>query len=243
MTFRYAAISCTALLPLAALADVAGWSVTIDPARPVSMEPVYARIAFVEACAIDPARTAIRQEGTGIRVTVYSQAGCSPGSGSSAQEISLGQFRPGAFAVFVSAPVGVQLTSAPFLVVESEPAAGAAPAVNYTDMWWNPQESGWGINIAHHASGRLFASWFTYDQSGAPLWFTLQPGQWTSTTSFTGPIYRTTGPSFAAPFDPTRITVAAVGSGTFSFDSARSATFSYTVGSVTSSRRIERQVF
>jgi len=231
-------------VPACAMADVAGWSVTVVPARPVSQEPVHARVAFSQTCAIDPGRTTLRQEGASIYVTVYSEAGCVPAPGSSSQEVGLGQFHPGAFAVFVVAPIGLQLTSAPFLVAESQPfMSGPMPAVNYTDMWWNPQESGWGINITQHPSGRLFGSWYTYDASGAPLWFTLQPGQWTSTTTYTGPVYRTTGPNYAAPFDPSRITVAAVGSGTFSFDSARSGTFTYTVGPVTSSRRIERMVF
>lgn len=244
MGTRIAALVVALLAPLGAIADVAGWSVTVTPALPVSQEPVYARVAFSQTCAIDPGRTTVTHEGASLFVTVFSQPGCVPAAGSSSQEVSLGQFHPGTFAVFVRAPIGLQLASSPFRVVEAPaPASGAMPLVNYTDMWWNPQESGWGINVTHHPSGRLFASWFTYDASGAPLWFTLQPGQWTSTTTYTGPIYRTTGPDFAAPFDPSRITVAAVGTGTFAFDGARSGTFSYTVGTTTGSRRIERMVF
>ena len=43
-------------------------------------------------------------------------------------------------------------------------------ATNYTDMWWaaGGVESGWGINFAHE-SDILFATWFTYDYTGAAL--------------------------------------------------------------------------
>ena len=52
---------------------------------------------------------------------------------------------------------------------------------------------------------------------------------------------RAAGPP--APFDPSRVTATQVGTGTFTFDSASSGTFTYTVNNVTSSRRIERMVF
>jgi hypothetical protein len=243
MNHRWRAWLLSALAPLGALADVPGWSVTVDPSRPVAQEPVYARVTFSQTCAIDPTRTTVRQDGSSLIVTVFSLPDCVAGPGSSTQDISLGQFHPGTFAVFVRAPVGIQLTSAPFLVVDAQPFAQPAPLVNYTDMWWNPQESGWGMNLTQHPSGRLFASWYTYDASGTAIWFTLQPGQWTSPTTFTGPIYRTTGPNFATPFDPSRITVAQVGTGTFTFDSPRTANFSYTVNGVAGARRIERMVF
>jgi len=31
-------------------------------------------------------------------------------------------------------------------------AAQSVPAANYSDMWWNPGESGWGISITQHPS-------------------------------------------------------------------------------------------
>ena len=63
-------------------------------------------------------------------------------------------------------------------------AAQSVPAANYSDMWWNPAESGWGISIAQHAStNQVFAVWYTYDprepaSSGRfkPLWLVM-PGR------------------------------------------------------------------
>ena len=50
-----------------------------------------------------------------------------------------------------------------------------AAATNYQGIWWagtsaNPAtEQGWGINFTHQGD-IIFASWFTYDLDGTPLW-------------------------------------------------------------------------
>ncbi len=56
-----------------------------------------------------------------------------------------------------------------WLGVVSTPATAASPATNYQGLWWNPQESGWGINFAHQGD-IIFATWFTYDTQGKPWW-------------------------------------------------------------------------
>src|SRR5206468_1198006 len=47
--------------------------------------------------------------------------------------------------------------------------ANLASATNYQGLWWNASESGWGINFAHQDS-TIFATWFTFDGDGTPLW-------------------------------------------------------------------------
>ena len=43
-------------------------------------------------------------------------------------------------------------------------SAPDVPAVDYTDLWWNPNESGWGLNIVQHASQPTSSRvWYTYD--------------------------------------------------------------------------------
>jgi hypothetical protein len=239
-----ASVVLFALPSYSAFADVAGYSISIMPSAPVSLEPVYAKVANTQLCAIDPAKTTMSQDGMTIIVVVRPKDNCLPVGSTVTQDLSLGQFHSGQFSVVVRDAQGQQLTSGQFRVAESgAPRSTPAAMVNYTDLWWNPQESGWGISLTHHASGRLFAVWFTYDDAGMPVWFTLQPGQWTSVTTYTGPIYRTSGPSFAAPFDPSRVAVSQVGTGTLTFHDSSSATFSYTAGGVSSERRIERMVF
>ena len=50
-----------------------------------------------------------------------------------------------------------------------------AHAENYSDHWYNPSESGWGVTIADHDT-QLFAVWYAYDTDGSPLWFTVPGG-------------------------------------------------------------------
>src|SRR5205814_3193098 len=54
--------------------------------------------------------------------------------------------------------------------------AAVPPAANYQGLWWNAppgSESGWGINFAHQGD-TIFATWFTYDANGKPLWLAVQ---------------------------------------------------------------------
>ena len=225
-------------------ADIAGWSMTVNPARPIALEPVYARVAINQTCPLDPLQTRIRHEVSAIVVTISGLgSSCLPTGGQSVQDLSLGQFHAGQFSVVVRSADGVQLTAAQFEVVDSRAQGDQSPQINFSDLWWNPQESGWGIGITHHASGRVFVTWYTYAQNEAPLWFTLQPGEWTSINTYTGPIYRTSGPYYGNPFNASQITITRVGTGTLTFDSPSSALFAYTLEGVSSSRRIERMIF
>ena len=124
------------------------------------------------------------------------------------------------------------------------PYLGAAPAngTDYTDLWWNPAESGWGLNIIQHASRNIFAVWYTYGNDGKPTWFTLPGGTWTANT-FTGLVYSTSGPAANTSFDPTRVRVNQVGSATLTFNGANSGTWSYTINGVSGAKSITRQPF
>jgi hypothetical protein len=115
------------------------------------------------------------------------------------------------------------------------PALGqSTPAANYTDMWWNPTESGWGVSFAQHASGQAFAVWYTYDPReltatgrAKPLWFVVPGGTWTSPTRFTGTAYVTNGVPFHQSGSNPRAT--AVGTFTFEFSTSSAGTFTYSV--------------
>jgi hypothetical protein len=49
--------------------------------------------------------------------------------------------------------------------------APAAAATDFTDIWFIPQESGWGVNIVQSDSF-LFATFFIYGSDKAPTWYT-----------------------------------------------------------------------
>jgi hypothetical protein len=124
---------------------------------------------------------------------------------------------------------------------------GTASGPNYQDLWWRSpaaSESGWGVNLTHQGN-ILFATWFTYDASGKGMWLVMSNGARVGNTStYTGALYRTTGPAFSAtPWDKSQVSITQVGTATFTFDDANSGTFSYTVNGVSGSKVITRQVF
>jgi hypothetical protein len=125
---------------------------------------------------------------------------------------------------------------APFL------AAGST-APNYTALWWNPSESGWGINLTHQAD-ILFATLFTYDEDGQAMWLVAsnlaaQPGG-----TFAGELYRLTGPPFfQSPWNPAGTVLTTVGTMSVGFSDASNGTLIYTFNGATVTKAITRQIF
>jgi hypothetical protein len=120
-----------------------------------------------------------------------------------------------------------------------------AGATNYQDLWWAApagSESGWGVNFTHQGD-TIFATWFTYDTDGTPLWLVVT-AQRTMAGVYSGTLYRTTGPAFnAVPFNPAAVNATPVGNATLTFANGNAATFAYTVNGIAQSKAITRQVF
>jgi hypothetical protein len=124
-------------------------------------------------------------------------------------------------------------------------------ATNFQDLWWKfpaTTESGWGINF-NHEGDTIFATWFTYDHDGDPLWLVVTAPK-TAPGVYSGDLYRTTGPPFSAmPFNPALVMPTKVGTATFTFADGNNATFAYTVqladmmSSVTQAKAVTREVF
>ena len=120
-------------------------------------------------------------------------------------------------------------------------AQTATPAVDYTDLWWNSDESGWGMAITHQF-GNIFLAWYVYDANGKPFWY-VAPACTVEGSSCSGTLYRTTGPAFGPPLDPTKVQATSVGSAIVSFVDANNAVLSYTVDGVSGTKAIKRQLF
>ena len=124
-----------------------------------------------------------------------------------------------------------------------------AAAANYQDLWWatGGTEPGWGINFAHQGNS-IFATWYTYDAGGMPLWLSVLAQRVGATNVYTGQLYRTSGPRFDA-YDPTKAVPVQVGTATLTFADGNHATFGYaTTGAgglptVTQSKQITRFAF
>ncbi len=128
------------------------------------------------------------------------------------------------------------------LVPYNGPATVTPAAVNYQGMWWNPAESGWGIDFAHQGDV-IFATWFTHDANGK-AWYMSMTATQTGLSTFSGTLVRTTGPALdAVPFDPNQVQRTPVGSGTLTFSDANNGTLSYTVNGVSQTKTITKQVF
>ena len=112
--------------------------------------------------------------------------------------------------------------------------ANLASATNYQDMWWNPAESGWGMNFTHQGD-MIFATWFTYDGDGKPLWLVVA-GR--GPRGSIGDGEHGKGPAFdAEPFDPGKVVGTPVGDATFRFADGNNGRFAYTVNGTGQRRR------
>jgi hypothetical protein len=110
--------------------------------------------------------------------------------------------------------------------IERQSFGNAAPqwGSDFTDLWFNPAESGWGVSLAQHGNN-VFGVWYAYDTDGQPLWFVLPGVQFTSSTAFKGKLYTTTGPYYGnATFDPTAVKPSEAGSATFNMNLGAAAT-------------------
>ena len=126
-------------------------------------------------------------------------------------------------------------TTIPLLALALPAAGQSTPATNYSDMWFNPSESGWGISFTQHGgTNQVFAVWYTYDprepaSSGQskPLWIVMPGGTWTSPTSITGTVYVTNG----VPFNQggSNLRNNPVGRFTFNFSGSSSGQFVYEI--------------
>jgi lysyl endopeptidase len=119
----------------------------------------------------------------------------------------------------------------------------ATPIADFTDLWWNPAESGWGLSLVQHASRVMFGVWYTYGLDGKRTWFVLPSGTWTNSRTYTGLVYATTGPAANGAFDPARVRTSPVGSATLTFSDANNGTFAYTINGLSGSKTITRQPF
>jgi len=123
-------------------------------------------------------------------------------------------------------------------------AARASSGTNFSDQWWNPSESGWGVSILQQADV-LFIDVFVYGPDNRPTWYTaaayFQPQS--GRLLFSGDLVATTGPWFGAFFNPAAVLPRKVGTLQFEASSTDFATLTYTVDGVVVSKPIERQAW
>jgi hypothetical protein len=92
-----------------------------------------------------------------------------------------------------------------------------ARAGQFSDLWFNPQESGWGMNVVQQLD-TAFVTLFVYGPDGKPTWYVAPAVEVIAYSSggglpvFAGALYKTEGPYHAGPFDPSKVKATVVGS-------------------------------
>jgi hypothetical protein len=199
--------------------------------------------------------TLVSMSGNTVTVSVQMRGAFFPEEVIAPLDVVLGKFPQGSYDVNVlkvteGLPNSVAGTA--HFDVAARNTQASAPMYDYSDMWWNSAESGWGISLTQHPSANLFAAWFVYGSDGKPIWYVIPNGTWLTTPSglfsdgvsqYSGAVYRTRGPYYGGSFDPSQVMVTPVGSGNLMFTDYSHAVFSYTVDGVTGSKTIERQPF
>ena len=137
------------------------------------------------------------------------------------------------------------ILSALAMVMTTSAFTPIAHANNYQDLWWNPNESGWGINISQQGDV-MFATWFIYGAGNQPTWVFLSRADRSGATgnTFAGEIFQAVGTPFAVvPFAPLRgEDVTKVGTATLVFSDARTGTLAYSINGAQVVKQITRQV-
>jgi hypothetical protein len=250
----FAAVVLLGFLALIAeAAQAQPYSVQLVPQAPRSLETVSVRVTsggvyFCDTGSVSMGGVSMNANTITVTLACGQLFDLLPPVPISSFDVELGRFPAGSYElVVIEGNPATPAINVAFAVTERHsfaiPYNFNFPVADFTDHWWNPQESGWGISIMQHPSDRLVAAWFVYNQTGQPVWYTLQPGAWTAPTVYTGPVYKTTGPYYAGPFDPRQVGVTQVGTATLSFTDSNTGTFSYTVEGISGSKAITRLPF
>jgi len=121
-------------------------------------------------------------------------------------------------------------------------AGGTPPAVDYTDLWWNANESGWGVALTQQF-GTIFATWYAYDDSGKAIWY-VASNCTVAGSGCSGDLYKVSGGSMpSVPWNSAALAVTKVGAVSFAFSDSSTGTMTYTINGLDGSKAISRQLF
>ncbi len=113
-----------------------------------------------------------------------------------------------------------------------------AAVTDFSDLWWNGSESGWGMQLVR-GGDVTFATLFVYDAQSHPTFFTATLGS--DGGSWLGPLYATSGPYYGDAFDASKVSARPVGVLTFTPSTSGSAQLQYTVDGVVVTKAVTRQ--
>ncbi|HEX8009992.1 MAG TPA: hypothetical protein VF814_03510 [Casimicrobiaceae bacterium] len=117
----------------------------------------------------------------------------------------------------------------------------SAQATDYTDMWFVPAESGWGVSFTQNENV-IFMTFFIYGPDNKPTWYVAITAL-DANGDYTGSLYSTLGTYFGAPWNPADHPPATLaGTATFVPANAYQGTLTYTlIGGPTVVKSIVRE--
>lgn len=127
------------------------------------------------------------------------------------------------------------------VALASTSAAASTNTTEITDMWFNPDESGWGVNMILQ-NNVAFMTFFIYDENRNPVWYTAQL-YFRTGFEWSGLVYASRGPWFGGTFLPTSVTIRQAGTATFSMSESNldRATLTYVIDGVSVTKNLQRQ--
>lgn len=240
---------CIFAIALAPCLDAAA-AASIVPAEPSSFDLVNLRMT-VDGCVFNASSVRVFMHENPFTVTARRNQCLLPGP-TEVVDIRLGTLPAGSYSVSVHdnpSDFAPPYERASFVVRDRPEIAifppPPRPLTDYSGLWYNPLESGWGLSIHQGAGDVVFAMLFVYGANSQPEWYSIQGGRWSSSTLWTGTVFRTTGPRLSDPvFDPSAVMYAGYGTVVLDFrqtpGSEGRARFDYTIDGVTASKSIRR---
>ena len=113
-------------------------------------------------------------------------------------------------------------------------------ALEYTDVYYNPAESGWGLFLVQ-SDATQFVALFVYGTDNKPTWYTAVLAQ-DAAGNYNGDLYATTGTYFGSPWNPAQFADPIVGTMAFNPISAYRANVTYALANgPTVTKAVQRQ--
>ena len=88
-------------------------------------------------------------------------------------------------------------------------ASATASAGTYSDLWYDPQQPGWGVSVVQQLE-TAFVTLYTYGADGRPTWFVASDARVIAYSNpgafplYEGTLYRTEGSYHGGAYDPAR---------------------------------------
>lgn len=118
-----------------------------------------------------------------------------------------------------------------------------------SDLWWNPSESGWGVNLSQQGTV-LFVTFFLYDSGGRAHWYVAPDMDGSSLNTptdrpvvFSGPLYETAGPTSIASFKPSQVAARQVGTASFDYRRPTGGFLTFTIDGTSTTKPVQRQTW